>query len=88
MALKIRNARVERLAAQVSALTGESKTEGVRRALEERLARLYLASTEREADVLRYLKRRVWPFVPQSVLGRRLTRRERDRTLGYGRAGV
>ena len=36
MALNIKNADVERLATEVARLTGESKTEAIRRALEER----------------------------------------------------
>ena len=32
--------------------------------------------------------REVWPEVPRRVLGKRVTRRERDAILGYGRAGV
>ena len=90
MALNIKNAEVERLAAEVARLAGESKTESIRRALEERVARLRLrvVSRNREADVLRYLEREVWPFVPKRILGRRLTRREKDRILGYGPEGV
>lgn len=40
MALNIRNADTERLAAKLAKLTGETKTEAVRKALEERLARV------------------------------------------------
>ena len=40
MALNIKNAEVERLVEEISRLTGESKTEAVRRALEERKGRL------------------------------------------------
>ena len=90
MALNIKNAEVERLAAEVARLAGESKTESIRRALEERVARLRLrvVSRDREADVLRYLEREVWPLVPKRTLGRRLTRREEDRILGYGAEGA
>jgi len=38
--------------------------------------------------VLRYLEREVWPSVPTGVLGRRITRREEDRILGYGKEGA
>ena len=38
--------------------------------------------------VMRYLARKVWPAVPKEVLGRRLTRTEEDRILGYGPEGV
>jgi antitoxin VapB len=90
MALNIKNAEVERLAAEAARLAGESKTESIRRALEQRVARLRLrvVGSNREADVLGYLEREVWPLVPKRVLGRRLTRREEDRTLGYGPEGV
>ncbi|MEZ5332689.1 MAG: type II toxin-antitoxin system VapB family antitoxin [Thermoanaerobaculia bacterium] len=40
MALNIRNTETEELAARVAELTGETKTEAVRKALEERLRRL------------------------------------------------
>jgi len=90
MALNIKNSEVERLASEAARLAGESKTESIRRALEERVARLRLrvVSRNREADILRHLEREVWPLVPKRILGRRLTRREEDRILGYGREGV
>lgn len=40
MALNIRNADAERLAERLAKITGETKTEVVRRALEDRLQRL------------------------------------------------
>ena len=40
VALNIRNAETERLTAELAALTGESKSEAVRRAVEDRLRRL------------------------------------------------
>lgn len=40
MPLNIKNAEVERLVAEVADLTGESKTEAVRRAMTDRLRRL------------------------------------------------
>ena len=90
MALNIKNIEVERLAAETSRLAGETKTESIRKALEERLGRLRLrvAKRDRQAEILRYLEREVWPGVPKKVLGRRLTRREEDLVLGYGQEGV
>jgi antitoxin VapB len=90
MALNIKNPEVERLAAEASRLAGESKTESIRKALEERVARLRLrvVKRDREASLLRHLEREVWPRVPKRALGRRLTRREEDRILGYGKDGV
>jgi antitoxin VapB len=90
VALNIKNAEVERLAEEAARLAGETKTESIRKALEERLARLRLrvVRRDREAEAFLYLKREVWPSVPRGVLGKRLTRREEDRVLGYGPEGA
>ena len=89
MALNLKNAEVERLAAEVARLTGESKTEAIRRALEERKRRLKTVSTaDRRKRVLRFLEKKVWPTLPQDQLGRRLTRAEEDDLLGLGPGGV
>ena len=89
MPLNIKNAEVERLAADVARLTGESKTEAIRRALDERRRRLRGSSLkDRRARVLMLLERKVWPTIPKGQLGRRLTREEEDAILGYGPGGV
>lgn len=89
MALNIKNADVERLAGDVARLTGESKTEAIRKALEDRRRRLKGPSTaERRGRVLRLLTRQVWPSIPKAHLGRRPTRAEEDRILGFGPEGV
>jgi antitoxin VapB len=89
MALNLKNAEVERLAADVARLTGESKTEAIRKALEERKRRLKAVSTpDRRARVLRFLEKKVWPTIPAGELGRRLTRAEEDEILGLGPEGV
>ncbi len=89
MALNIKNAEVERLASDVARLTGESKTEAIRRALEERKLRLRRPSTDdRRTRLLRFLEKKVWPALPKRELGRRLTRAEEDEILGYGPGGV
>jgi antitoxin VapB len=90
MALNIKNAHVEALVDQLAAATGESKTEVVRRALEERQSRLRLqiADTNRTARLARVLADELWPQVPEGERGRRLTREEEDAILGYGREGV
>lgn len=89
MALNLKNPDVERLAAEVARLTGETKTEAIRRALEERRRRLKgPATAERRARVLRFLEAKVWPAVPKAQLGRRLSRQEEDDILGYGPGGV
>ena len=89
MALNIKNAEVERLAADVARLTGESKTEAIRRALDERRRRLKGQSVDqRRARVLRLLEKKVGPTLPAGERGRRLTRAEEDDILGYGPTGV
>jgi len=89
MALNLKNAEVERLAAEVARLTGESKTEAIRRALEDRRRRLKgPAVAERRARLLRLLRSTVWPSIPKQQLGRRLSRQEEDAILGYGPEGV
>jgi antitoxin VapB len=89
MALNLKNADVERLAGEVARLTGESKTEAIRRALEERKARLKGPATqERRARVLRFLRTKVWASIPKEQLGRRLSSAEEDAVLGYGPDGV
>ena len=88
MALNIKNPEVERLVAEVAAMTGESKTEAVRRALDERARRLRLRSMDavREDRLTRFLEREVWSRVPEGL--RAPTKREREEILGYGREGV
>jgi antitoxin VapB len=89
MPLNIKNLEVERLAAEVARLTGESKTEAIRRALDERRRRLKgISAEQRRARVLRFLEKKVWPTLPGGERGRRLTRAEEDDILGYGPAGV
>jgi antitoxin VapB len=89
MALNLKNDDVERLAAEVARLTGESKTEAIRKALEERRRRLKaVAPAERRARLLGLLRGRVWPSIPKDQLGRRLTPAEEDAILGYGGDGV
>ena len=87
--MNIKNAEVERLASEVARLTGESKTEAIRRALDERRRRLTRASPAgRRARVLRFLEKKVWSTIPKAELGRRLSRGEEDAILGYGPGGV
>ena len=89
MPLNIKNAGVERLAAEVARLTGESKTEAIRRALDERRRRLKGKSVDqRRARVLQFLEKKVWPTLDADERGRRLTRAEEDDILGYGPYGV
>lgn len=90
MALNIKNLEVERLAKEVARLANETKTEAIRRALAERKARLVLwrAEEPRGKRLERFLRSRVWPTIPRAKLGRRLTKEEEERILGFGPDGV
>lgn len=88
MALNIKNADVERLATEVARLTGETKTEAIRKALQERRRQLNRPVANQRANVLAFLRRKVWPTVPKKHLGKRVTRTEEDQILGYGPEGV
>jgi len=90
MALNLKNSDVERLVHEITAITGESKTEAVRRALEERRARLRfrVAERSRAERIGRFLASEVWPRVPKEQHGHGPGRDERERILGYGEEGA
>ena len=90
VALNIKNSEVERLATEIARLTGESKTEAIRRALAERSARLSfrIAAQSRSQRIRRFLEREVWSRIPEDQLGRAPDRVERESILGYGEEGV
>ncbi|MBI4910218.1 MAG: type II toxin-antitoxin system VapB family antitoxin [Acidobacteria bacterium] len=84
MGLNIRNAEVERLAAEVAAMARESKTEAIRIALLERKERLSAPGGElgRRAKVMQYLQRSVWPNIRPESLGTRVPKKEMDDLFG------
>ena len=90
MALNIKDPETEKLAAEVAAITGESKARAVKVALQERRQRLAVRVVRRDRaeELRRFLAEEVWPQVPQRLLGKRVTRREREAILGYGPEGV
>jgi antitoxin VapB len=90
MALNIKNREVERLAAEVAEMARETKTEAIRRALEERKQRLGSGRPGRRTkeDLLKFFEREVWPHIPPEVLGKPITKEEREEILGYGPDGV
>jgi antitoxin VapB len=88
MGLNIKNPEVESLIARVAQLTGRSKTDAVRAAMEKELA-MYEPKVERDLSGLRkWLEEEVWPSIPPEQRGKRLTREEEDEILGYGPGGV
>jgi antitoxin VapB len=90
MALNIKDPETERLAGEVAALTGESKTRAIRQALSERKQRLLLArgglgAGDRMVDVLEH---RLWPRLADGVRGSALAKEDEERILGYGPEGA
>ncbi len=90
MGMNIKNEKVERLAEELANITGESKTAVILRALEECRERITNSPSgkRRMAQALDFLEREIWPTVPRKLLGRRVTKREREGILGYARSGV
>jgi antitoxin VapB len=86
VSLNVKSEEVVRLANEVALLAHETKTEAIRRALEERRERLIGASA-RGQGLISFLEKQVWPFIPDEVRGRRMTREEEDQILGYGPEG-
>lgn len=85
MALNIKDPETERLATELAALTGETKTRAVRVALEERTRRL----ARPRKPIRQYLEEDVWPYIPAELRGRPpLTKAEREEILGIGPEGV
>ncbi len=89
MALNIKNAEVERLAAEIARMTHETKTEAIRKALEDRKARLALrtGTGDRVQRIQECLEKEVWPHIPPEARGKTMTKREREEILGIGEHG-
>jgi len=86
MALNIKDPEAVRLATNLAALTGETKTRAVRVALEERTQRLTRRS--RRMPLLQYLEEEIWPRIPADQLDRPpMTKAEREEILGIGPEG-
>ncbi len=89
MALNIKNEEVEQLVCEVTRMTGETKTEAVRRALLERMERLTLRREQRgREDVRAALRREIWSSIPAELRGRGLAYKSVDNLLGFGPEGV
>ena len=82
MALSIRNPKAEKLARELAAVSGETITQAITQALEERLERLHGRSTTTDLveEILKISKRcRAIPDMDQ---------RSVDEILGYNHVGV
>jgi antitoxin VapB len=86
MALNIKDPETERLAREVAALTGESKTGAIRTSLRERRARLALQrpADNREQALRALLEQKIWPGLPPGARGHAPSASEQDELLGYG----
>lgn len=78
MGLNIKNIEVERLAAEVAALTGETKTEAIRRALADRKNQLTVPQRKRSDGLQEWLEREVWPLTKPEFRGKPVTKEEMD----------
>jgi antitoxin VapB len=92
MALNIKDRETEALVAELAAMTGETKTGAVRTAARERLERLRLQSgrpnPKKDAESFRrWLETEIWPLIPDELLGKTITKAEREEILGYGPEG-
>jgi antitoxin VapB len=90
VALTIKNPEVERLAAEVARLTGETKTQAIRVALQERRSRL-AAGVDRDArraELLRFMQDEIWAHVPAELRGQPHDSARDDALLGYGSDGL
>jgi antitoxin VapB len=89
MALNIKSPEVERLASELAKITGESKTEAVRKALEQRKASLSVGINMGKRDRwIEFLESEIWPDIPKEQLGRRLSKEEEEGILGFGPEGI
>ncbi|WP_420643318.1 type II toxin-antitoxin system VapB family antitoxin [Candidatus Leptofilum sp.] len=90
MAINIKNQDVESLLNEVVNLTGETKTEAIRKALEERRRRLSLhfASPNKHQRLVALLEEEIWPQIPADQLGKRLSKEDEEAILGYGELGI
>jgi antitoxin VapB len=90
MALNIKDSETIRLADELAALTGETKTHAVKTALEDRTRRLArgVSTAERTRRLTDLLAGEIWPQIPPEVLGKQISRERREAILGYGPEGV
>lgn len=88
MALNIKDPETERLANEVAAMTGETKTGAIRTSLRERRQRLVVQhrTGDRGAAMRAFLEQEIWPALPPGMRGHAPTQAEQDEILGYGSA--
>lgn len=89
MGLNIKNAEVERLAAEVARMTGETKTEAIRQALLDRKRHVSsrTGGIDRKERFFQFLESEVWSKIPKDQLGKAPTKEEIEEILGFGPEG-
>jgi len=88
MPISLKSAEVDVLVDQVTSLTGESKTEAIRRALMERRDRLTRTESRSKNALHVFLAAEIWPLVPRSQFRWRLGQAETDQAFGYDTEGT
>lgn len=89
MGLNIKSEEVDRLATEAARRYGETKTEAIRKALEERLERDEFSPEAKLARSKRLLETEIWPSIPAHERGQPpLTKQEVEDILGFGPDGV
>ena len=90
MAMNIKDPEAEKLAEEVAALTGGTKTAAVREGL-----RMLKEQLEAKRDIarngagfVRFLEEEVWPQISPENRGVPIGKAEREEILGYGPGGV
>jgi antitoxin VapB len=78
MGMNIKNVEVERLAAEVAAMTGETKTEAIRKALLDRKDRLTIPQRKRCDGLREWLEAEVWPHIKPEFRGKPVTKADWD----------
>lgn len=88
MALNIKNAEVERLAAALAKATNRTKTETIRIALEHEYARQGIHPERKNMGHLQeYLEKNVWPITAPDGFAEPMTKQEVEEILGFGKDG-
>jgi antitoxin VapB len=80
MALNIKDPEVDRLAAELAAQWGTTKTDAIRRALNSQLSMLQGLRTDNHAVLLEVMRTEIWPLLDDR---RPLSKASREEILGY-----
>ena len=92
MSINIKNAKVETLLDEITAITHQGKTETTLKALillQSQLSHSHQRNPKTKSQrLLNFLTRQVWPKVPSSCLGKSLSKVEEERILGFNKLGV